>query len=230
MSAAILLIATHVSGSVGTTTFARNQHGLYARARTVPTDPNSGRQQRIRARWADIVSRWASDLTVAGRKGWNDYARRLGYRNPAGDSKKLTGQQTFIRTNMSRQAAPYGLVVVPPVDFSAPAFGVPSANGFPGPGVISIGFDESDPWVTDANGAMVVFSGRGNPTTVNFYAGPYRRVTIQRGDPVTPPTSPLLKFDPYATSSGAHRWLRAYSFLGDGRISPDRRVQWQTGL
>lgn len=228
MSAAILLIASHVSGSVGDTTYARNQHGLYARARTTPTDPNTGRQQRIRARFAEIVARWQGNLDNAGRALWNDYAHNLGYPNPAGDSKKLTGQQAFIRTNMSRQTLSFGILLVPPVIFSAPAFAVPSANGLAGPGVIVIGFDEGDPWVSDANGAMVVWSGRGNPTSVNFYAGPYRRVTIVRGNPGTPPQSPILRADPYATSMGPHRWIRAYSFLSDGRISQTHRVQWTT--
>lgn len=222
----LLLIVTQASGSVGDTVFARNQHGPYTRARTDPTDPNTGRQQRIRTRWADIVAAWADTLTASQRFAWRVYARQLHARNPDGDRKPLTGQTAFIKLNMSRQTVVFGLVLDPPESFATPRFGIPSANGLAGPGLVVIAFDETDPWVADPAGAMVVFSGRGNPPTVHFYDRPYRRVTTVPGDPGVPPVSPVIRADPYATSMGPHRWIRAYSFLGDGRVSSAHKVQW----
>jgi len=99
-------IFTQVSGSVGGLTFARNRAGMYTRARTVPVDPQTAQQIAVRANMATLVVRWGTTLTDAQRAVWETYAANTPVLDKFGDSVNITGQQMFLRSNLSRLQSP----------------------------------------------------------------------------------------------------------------------------
>lgn len=220
MSSELLPLTTYRSGSIGTDVHARNQHGPYTRSRTVPTDPNTPRQQRIRTRWAAIVARWATDLSRQQRLAWRDYARQLNELQPDGRPKRFTGQTAFIRSNMARQTNPLGIVLDPPQALTNDPDPDANVNALLGVGVLTISWHEPAAWATDNAGALIVFVSDEQSNRVNFFKGPWRRAGIVRGNSTTPPTSPATRFDPWTTLTSLNRWHRYYAIRGDGRLTP----------
>ena len=219
MSADLQPITSSASGSVGDRVFARNQHGPYSRARTTPTDPNTPRLQRVRARWAQVADRWLRILTPTQRDSWTDYAARRVVRSPSLRASRLTGQQAYMRANMSRQIVAFLWVDDAPVIYRDPQWTRPVNVLCPGPGIILFTINPADEWATQNNAALVVFVGNGQASTINFFKAPFRRAGLVRGFAATPPAATQFKPDPWGPIAADRRWLRSYVFLADGRVS-----------
>jgi len=91
-------MGTQMSGSVGGVVASRNKGGAYLRARSVPTNPSSNRQQFVRSVFGSNAQAWQA-LTAAQRTGWNDYAAATPVVNALGESIYLSGFNQFVRTN-----------------------------------------------------------------------------------------------------------------------------------
>lgn len=219
MSTQLQPITSFASGSVGATVFARNQHGPYTRARTAPTDPNTLRQQRYRLRWRLAAQAWQTDTTPDQRQAWTTYADNARRQSQAARTTHLSGQQAFMRANISRQVVAFGFVFDPPTIFTTPTFSHPSLTQIPAPGFVRMVFGNTDTWAADPDGALVVFIGHARTANTNFYAGPFRRGIIVRGQTPIPPVVPKLFVDPWGAESPPNKWFRALVFRGDGRVS-----------
>jgi len=92
-----------MSGSIAGDTFARNRYGNYCRARTKPTNPNTSRQQDVRASLAFLTDRWSNTLTALQRAAWNLYGDSVAMTNRLGETTKLTGFNHYIRSNIERK-------------------------------------------------------------------------------------------------------------------------------
>lgn len=93
---------TQASGRLGGMVASHNRGGMYFRAGSTPTNPNTSRQQTVRAGFGSIVQRWTQLLTSAQRAGWENYAEQVPVTNVFGDPISLTGQQHYIRSNSVR--------------------------------------------------------------------------------------------------------------------------------
>jgi hypothetical protein len=98
-------IFSTASGSIAGITFSHNRYGLYTRARTLPVDPSSTRQQTIRALFASLVNSWLDILTAAQRTAWNTWAANTTIIGKDGMPVNITGQNAYIRFNTARLQA-----------------------------------------------------------------------------------------------------------------------------
>ncbi|MBA7708969.1 hypothetical protein ES703_117876 [subsurface metagenome] len=86
-------------GSVGNNTWSHNRGGDYIRRRVAPTNPNSNRQQTMRALLSTYASAWSLGLLPAQREAWNTWAGQQAKEGPLGNSINLTGINGFIWCN-----------------------------------------------------------------------------------------------------------------------------------
>lgn len=94
-----------LSGSLGGLTASHNKGGLYLRRRSIPTNPNTARQQAVRALMSTLGAAWTSQLSDAQRLGWANYAAAVPVQDKIGMTINLTGQQMFVRSNTPRLQA-----------------------------------------------------------------------------------------------------------------------------
>lgn len=99
------------SGSVGGLTYSRNRGGMYARTRTIPSNPATEFQGVARENMATAVSSWTNELTPAQRTAWAAYATATPTVDALGQQLILSGQQMFIRTFTMRMLASNGAVL-----------------------------------------------------------------------------------------------------------------------
>ena len=218
-------LISEARNAVGDTVFARNAHGTYSRPRTVPTDPNTGRQQRYRARFATVVARWSGSITQAQRDAWNVYAKQVWHRNRIGCAIRLSGFLHFVRLNQRRQITAFGWIDMPPTELSQPTITATVVKRTPGSGVLSVVFSQQDEWATQPGARFFVFTGVAQSAGINFYAGPFRRATIVHGSTPIPPVLPHAFADPYGLQTAPRCWFRAYCQLADGRVSVDHIIE-----
>lgn len=208
-----------MSGSIGGTTFARNSSGNYARAKTVGVNPKSTSQSLVRLIMAYLVEHWNEQLTDAQRAEWATYAAAITMQNRLGQDIKNTGFNHFIRGNSLRLLISEALVedgpavlTLPPPD---PTFAVTASVATQ---KISVTLDETMDWSILADNFMVLFQGRPQVKTRNFFAGPYRYTDNIEGNPV--PLVPPIDIDPvFPLVLGQRIWVSARIVGIDGRAT-----------
>lgn len=209
-----------MSGSIAGDTFARNRYGNYNRARTKPINPNSSRQQAIRAAIAWLTDRWAQTLTAANRAAWNLYASNVTMKNRLGEAIFLSGFNHYIRSNAVRKITGRTVIDVGPVVFELPAkdptFSVTASEATQ---QITIAFDNAMAWSTEANAVMFVEQGQPQNAQRNFFDGPWRHMTqidgIDPGGAVTPDIATVQ----FAVAELQRQWCYARISRADGRLS-----------
>lgn len=212
---------TAMSGSVGGTTHARNRYGFYVRNRTKPVNPNTDRQNAIRAALASLTQRWSQILTADQRTAWNLYGNSVVMKNALGEDIFLTGFNHFIRSN-SFPVVVGGLGNDPgPVIFELPVkdptFAISASAGTQ---TISYTFDGNMTWVSETNATLIKYMGSPQNAQRNFFAGPWRYHGVVVGDIVSPPSSPDDQIDPpFAFAAGQRIWCYARIRRADGRLS-----------
>lgn len=107
-----------VSGSIAGITYAHNQGGLYSRARTVPTNPNTSRQQAVKSALTAMAGYWSATLTAQQRTDWGTYAANVPVTNALGQTINLSGQNMFMRANVIRQRAALAIIADAPTVFN----------------------------------------------------------------------------------------------------------------
>ncbi len=85
------------SGSIGGTTYSTGQGGLIAKARKVPTNPNTIAQQSIRSAMGTASNNWGNVLSAAQRQSWEDYASLTPLTNSLGQEIIVSGVQMYQR-------------------------------------------------------------------------------------------------------------------------------------
>jgi len=109
---------TQISGSIGGDVHARNRSGNYIRPRTKPINPNSERQEFIRAVVSLLAEWWHTNLTVVERGLWNTYAAAVAMKNRLGETIHLTGFNHFIRTNCPQRMLGESIIEAAPTTLS----------------------------------------------------------------------------------------------------------------
>ncbi len=88
-----------LSGSVGGITGSHNKGGGYLRLRSIPTNPNSTRQQATRSAFAQFASWWTTALNQAQRDLWNTYAQNHTIVDATGQDIYINGISWYIMFN-----------------------------------------------------------------------------------------------------------------------------------
>lgn len=222
-------IVTQASGSIGGTTYSHNRGGMYRRARTIPTNPNSPRQQAVRSYLAAAVAAWSGTLTDAERESWEAWAANTPTTDRLGDALILTGQQAYIAA-----AVPRAQIAV-----AAPASGPTIYNRGENPTGLSGTLDTTPNQIGTAAGSLstnvtlmtassddgdlLVYFGKVVSPGTNFYRGPYQLATsapVASGASIvnlTTSEAALTIANPLAV--GQRRPVRLVMAYDDGRTS-----------
>jgi len=220
-------VLTQASGSVGGLTYSHNRGGMYMRARTVPTNPNTPAQQLVRQILADLTNTWQSVLSQAQRDAWNVYASMVTMFNRLGDEITLSGQQHYVRSNAPRALANstgvdgvWTRVDDAPTTFNLGSF-TPVSIASSAPTAIGVTFTEADDWVAITSGetGMLVFTSRPLNSGVSFFRGPYRFAGAVTGDGTLAPTSPFVVTSPFTLTGNQQVAARVVVSRADGRLS-----------
>ncbi|MBA7653068.1 hypothetical protein ES703_60909 [subsurface metagenome] len=109
-------ILGNLRGSIGANTYSHNRGGDYVRRRVAPTNPNSTRQQTMRALLSSLAGFWSVVLTADQRNAWNTWASQQPKEGPLGNSINLTGINGYIWCNTHILDAGDARIDDPPVD------------------------------------------------------------------------------------------------------------------
>jgi len=209
-----------MSGSIAGNTFARNRYGNYVRSKTVPVNPNTARQQVIRAAITQLTTRWKETLTAAQRTAWQLYADSVNMTNRLGEVMNLSGFNHYIRSNSILAQQGITLIDAGPTDFTLPeadaTFALTASEATQ---LATITFDDTLDWCDLDEAYMFVFCGRPRSVTRNFFDGPYRYMDNIAGDSGTPPTSTETMTTPFVVTEGQVITCYARIALPDGRIT-----------
>lgn len=212
-------LVTQASGSVGGITFGNNKGGLYVRSRAIPTNPNSASQQSARAALTDTVNAWTSILTQAQRDAWITYAANTPVVDVFGDSKLITGQQHYIRSNSPRKRFGEARVDDGPTTFNLGTFtNVSFAVSAAAPTDLVVSFTNTDEWATAAGGFLFVTASRGQNASKEFFKAPFRFAEAIVGDAIAP-TSPATLTSPFSYVEGQKVFINVTAAQLDGRYS-----------
>lgn len=211
--------ATEFSGSVGGLTAAHNRGGYYLRNRVVPTDPATVTQVTRRNAMRTMVGRWMTTLTAANRASWELYAQNTPFTNDLGDPLILTGQQAFIGSALARAPVPLGSVAAGPGTFNRSEMGEITVTASAASDEYEVVYDNTRPWAVAVGGALVIYEGRPQNGSVNFYKGPFLHADDVLGA-VVPPTSPATVTSAYNLVAGQAVFLRLVAVTADGRWTP----------
>lgn len=201
-------ILTAASGSIGGMTASHNKGGLYFRARTIPTNPNTPQQQAIRGHMAYLATYWRSTLTEAQRETWTFVAENVGIIDALGQSRFLTGLAYFCRANTPRLQGGLALIDEPVGDvgiaqLSDLTFTVSAASQ-----EVSVAFSNTDAWAKAVGGALLVLASQGYNPSVTYHKGPYRYAGKVPGAAVAP-TSPVDIALPFPVTQGQRVFFQA---------------------
>ncbi len=209
-----------MAGSIGGTVFAKNRYGNYARAKTVPINPRTDRQQVVRASLASMTQRWSETLSAAQRAAWNLYAANVVMLNRLGESVHLSGYNQYLRSNILRDSFSLPIIDNGPVVFELPAQDPDFViTGSEGTQQFSIAYNAALDWADEDGGFLVIFQGSPQNAQRNFFDGPWRHIGNHFGADGNPPASPVVMGAQFAIAELQHNWLYARILRADGRLS-----------
>ena len=222
--------ASQASGVLGSGVYSHNRFGMYIRNHTVPVNPQSSRQQVVRAALSQLTDRWSQVLTAAQRTAWNLYAESTTVLDKFGAPIHLTGFNHYLRSNI-----PLVQQVQAPVDAGPTIFEVPEADP-----VFSVSiseatqiatcvYDDTLAWDNETGGFLILFMGSPQNPQRNFFAGPWRTMGVVPGVTGAPVASPVLATCTFAATQTQRVWCYARIARADGRISSPFRADCVVG-
>ena len=211
-------LLTQASGSVGGITASHNAGGMYLRARTIPTDPNSNAQVAVRTAMSFLAARWTDDLSTVQRNAWAAYAANVAMTNPLGDAINLSGQMHYLRSNVIRKRLGFPVIDAAPVVFNLGEFTAMSFVGSEATQELTITFTDADHWPqTDDAWAVFHQSLPQNPS-INFFKGPFQLHGYFEGDTAVPIVTPLILGTRVPVVQGQKLFMRVRVLFEDGRL------------
>lgn len=219
-----------IRGSIGGTVFSRGRYGAIARNRTIPVDPASSKQVKIRSIASVVRNAWFSTLTAAQRAAWDTYAAGVQMTNRLGETINLTGWNHFCRSNMSVLYNDLTLIANGPTTLALPEKDESIAvSASAATQLLSISFDEDSAWVDEDDAYLLVYASKGQNPTKNFFKGPFELAGKIAGDATTAPTSPQTITAPSTLTSGQRVFVQCRILRADGRLSEPFRAYGSVG-
>lgn len=207
------------SGKIGSTVWAHNRYGVYARTKATPVNPNSPSQQSVRAHFQALSAAWYEELDNTERQSWKDYADQIAWLNRVGQDVRLAASVMFVASNMPRRLIGLALVKEGPTTFVRPSLGIFTATASEATQKISVAFDNTDEWAGDGVGHLVVYQGQTVGPSVNFFNRGFAYLGKVDGDDPAP-ASPVALDAVHPFLETQRIQLRARALLNDGRVSP----------
>lgn len=211
-----------ISGSIAGDVHARNRFGNYIRPRTKPVNPQSQRQTVARARIGFLAEQWReTPVTAAMRTAWGTYASGISMENRLGEDITITGFNAFVMGNACKLACGYDFVEDGPTEIGLPAqdplfsCALSEANG------ITVTFDDTFEWCDEDDAGMLLYIGKPQSPSRNFFNGPYRFHAAIEGDGVAAPTTPdgPTAVTAWTLIETQIAWVAARILRADGRVS-----------
>lgn len=216
---------TSASGSVGGITASHNKGGMYFRARTIPTNPNSPAQMAARLRLQQFSQRWVNDLSPEERDAWNAYAPQIEYVNALGDPIQVSGQNLYIASNTVLDQCGGTIVDAAPSFTGQPGLNV-TVDEISAPTTISLDVGVTgNAWAAEDGAYLAVYSSRNISPGRSFFKGPYRFAGAIAGDSTTPATGAQSVISPFTLNADDKCFIRVRVVTADGRLS----LPWQPG-
>lgn len=212
------VLVSQVSGSAGGATFARNQGGLYMRARSVPTNPASAFQVQVRNFLTQLSQAWSGTLTAAQRTLWSTYSTAVPLTSALGDARSVGGIGMYNRSNVPRLQAGLPQVNNAPTNYNLGGFISPVVSANATTSTLTVSFSGSDTWVSSTQAGMLVYASRPQSVGITFFKGPYRFAGLIRGSG-TGVASPSVIAAPFALTAGQRVFYEIKVSQADGRLS-----------
>ncbi len=222
------------SGSLGSGVASHNRGGYYVRNRVIPVNPNTGRQQTIRAFFTSLVNFWTNTLTQAQRDAWDAYGANTPVLDRLGQTIFLTGQNQYVRTNVPRRQLGQARVDAAPIIFDT---GSPVTNlkvitdGTDNTLAVNLAGDSiaNSARVTDGasdDGDIGLYLGAPINASRKFFKGPYQlaaQVPIASAAVFADFTDLItaLANGNGVLAAGQYRGARLRVIYDDGRVSAD---------
>jgi len=202
-------IVSDIRGSVGNETFARNQGGLYVRARAGPAGEPSANQIAIHESVTALSQVWSGTLTEAQRETWRTYAAQFPRRNQWGETSLKNGYTRFIAVNFPHHVAADGIgfasaPTAPPLgptNFSFTATTTPDTFTIPIP-LLPAANPDNDLWI-------FTYVGAEQNQGVSFYRHPFQLLDVTTKTKTAWTAVALtIVVDPPAYTTAKKIWLR----------------------
>lgn len=211
---------TEMRGSIAGNVFARNRYGAYVRSRTKPVNPNSTAQGLVRSAMSSVTEYWAHTLTGTQRIAWATYAAAVAMKNKLGETVYLSGFNHFVRGNATRSRLGLDIIAAGPTTLALPEKDTTIAiTASVATQKVSIAFDNTQAWATEADSHLVLFVGQPQQATRNFFASPWKYAGKVAGVVAPAPTSPAAIDSPYTLVLGQRIFAYAMIIRADGRVS-----------
>lgn len=218
-------IVTAASGSMGGLTFSHNRGGMYVRARVVPTNPNTGPQNLVRAAMAFLTNRWANTLTQVQRDAWDVYSENVPLPGPLGDPRNVGGLGMYVRSNLHSVAIGGAFADDAPIIFDTGGYTPVTAPTATSAGaLIGFAFTNTDDWANEDGSVMFVFGSRPQNLAIKYFTGPYQYIGLISGDAIVPPVSPASIANAFPFAVGQRVFFRVLVRRVDGRYSNTQRL------
>lgn len=133
-------LVSEMRGKLNGSVFSKNKSGNYLRTKITPVNPQTTAQQIVRGRLGTQSQSWRG-LTEEQRQGWIDYAAATPYTDIFGDTKILSGQMMFNKTNLNITKCGGTAIANAPTPVGTPTLGITSltatANSTPASSVLT---------------------------------------------------------------------------------------------
>jgi hypothetical protein len=211
-------LITQASGSVGGVTFASNQGGLYVRARSKPTNPQSSFQTTIRNALSTLSTAWVQTLTAAQRGSWAAYALNVPLVNTLGDTRSVGALAMYNRCNVPRLQSGLARADSAPTIFTVGEASIIAMTNTAASQAVTVGFAGVNAWSTGTPSGLLCYLSRPQNLSVNFFKGPYRYAGRITGT-ATGVASPGIITAPFAITAGQRVFFKVVACYADGRLS-----------
>ena len=203
---------SQVTGSIGSTVFAKNRGGAYIRGRVRPSNPQSPKQSLERGYLALCQSTYRDTLSAAQRDGWEAAAAVVTVHNRLGQPIKLSACNLFAAVNTLRLRGSQAIIEAcptPPLKAGAPTCTFSISN--------TAGVTLATPSPALASGdRLFVYASAAQGNQVNFYKSPWPHNVIA----TSASTFPLEIVPPADVAVGDRIFLQYRFQNAAGRFSP----------
>lgn len=102
-------------GRIGANVYSHNKGGDYVRLGTIPTNPQTTRQQTTRSQLGTAAAAWTTTLSAAQRDLWDVFAGANPIKNSLGEDILISGLAWYVKVATMLADAGQTAVTAPPV-------------------------------------------------------------------------------------------------------------------